>query len=52
MVNSMNNLVTTIGIDLGKLIGMTATGEIALRRRVSRDQLERTLVNPQPCRFA
>jgi transposase len=45
--------VTTIGIDLGKntihLIGMTLSGKIVLRRRVSRDQLERNVVNLQRC---
>jgi transposase len=55
MTQSMNGRVTTIGIDLGKntfhLIGMTETGGIVLRRRVSRDQLGRTLVNLQPCRI-
>jgi hypothetical protein len=38
-----DSTVTTIGIDLGKnrfhLIGMTNSGKIVLRRRVSRDQL-------------
>ena len=45
--------VATIGIDIGKntfhLIGMTHRGRIVLRRRVSRDQLERNLVNLPRC---
>jgi hypothetical protein len=42
--STLNDLVTTVGIDLGKsvfhIIGMTQSGRIMLRRKVSREQLE------------
>jgi transposase len=51
--STLNDRVTTVGIDLGKsvfhVIGMTQSGRIVLRRKVSREQLERQLVNLQPC---
>jgi transposase len=51
--NAANDGVTTIGIDLGKttfhLIGLSSRGKIVLRLKVSRGQLERQLVNLQPC---
>ena len=44
---------TTIGIDIGKntfhLIGFDDSGSIVLRRKLSRDQLERRLVNMPNC---
>jgi len=48
-----NTNVTTIGIDLGKntfhVVGLDATGAIALRKKRSRNQLEQSLANISPC---
>jgi transposase len=45
--------VATIGIDLGKnlfhVVGLDATGAIALRKKRSRNQLEQSLANISPC---
>jgi transposase len=45
--------IATIGIDLGKnvfhVVGLDATGEIALRKKRSRNQLEQSLANISPC---
>ena len=48
-----NTHVATIGIDLGKnifhVVGLDATGAIALRKKRSRNQLEQSLANISPC---
>jgi transposase len=48
-----NTHVATIGIDLGKnifhVVGLDATGAIALRKKRSRNQLEQSLANLSPC---
>src|SRR5215467_5896823 len=48
-----SNPVTTIGLDIGKntfhLIGLDKRGAIAMRIKVSRNQLVRRLVNLPPC---
>ena len=54
MTNSaVYDLVTTIGIDLGKnsfhLIGMDKHGKILWRQKLARGQLEERLVNRPPC---
>jgi transposase len=47
--------VTTLGIDIGKtvfhLVGLNATGQVILRRKVSRAQLFRVTADLQPCRI-
>ena len=51
-----NTHVATIGIDLGKnifhVVGLDATGAIALRKKRSRNQLEQSLANISPCEAA
>ena len=54
MTNStLHDLVTTIGIDLGKnsfhLIGMDKDGKILWRQKLARGQLEERLANRPPC---
>jgi transposase len=54
MTNStLHDLVTTIGIDLGKnsfhLIGMDKHGKILWRQKLARGQLEERLANRPPC---
>jgi transposase len=48
-----NNIVTTIGVDLGKnvfhLIGMNARGAVIFRERLSRAKLPRRLANMTSC---
>src|ERR1700749_2304167 len=48
-----NDIVTTIGVDLGKnvfhLIGMNARGAVIFRERLSRPKLPRRLVNITSC---
>ena len=45
--------ITTIGLDIGKntfhLIGLDKRGAIAMRIKISRNQLVRRLVNLPPC---
>ena len=45
--------IATIGIDIGKssfhIVGLDVRGEIVLRRRCTRKQLMRDLVNLPPC---
>jgi transposase len=46
--------VTTIGIDIGKntfhVVGLDSRGEIVLRQKFSRGQVEVRLANMPPCR--
>ena len=56
MTNStLHDLVTTIGIDLGKnsfhLIGMDKHGKMLWRQKLARGQLEERLANRPPCRI-
>jgi transposase len=48
-----SNPVATIGLDIGKntfhLVGLDSRGAIAMRIKVSRNQLIRWLVNLPPC---
>ena len=48
-----NDIVTTIGVDLGKnvfhLIGMNARGAVIFRERLSRAKLPRRLANMTSC---
>lgn len=48
-----NDIVTTIGIDLGKnvfhIVGMNACGAVVLRERLSRAKLPRRLANLTSC---
>jgi transposase len=53
MNESADRSIATIGVDIGKntfhLIGLTKRGEIVLRRKLSRSQIEAHLANIQPC---
>ena len=50
---AINDIVTTIGIDLGKnifhIVGMNARGAIVLKERLSRAKLARRLTNMTSC---
>ena len=50
---AINDIVTTIGIDLGKnifhIVGMNACGAIVLKERLSRAKLARRLTNMTSC---
>jgi transposase len=50
---AINDVVTTIGIDLGKnifhIVGMNARGAIVMRERLSRARLPRRLANVASC---
>jgi transposase len=50
---SINNIITTIGIDLGKntfhIVGMNARGAVVIRERLSRAKLPRRLTNMTSC---
>jgi transposase len=49
-----SDTVATIGLDIGKntyhLVGLEKRGAIAMRIKVSRNQLVRRLANLPPCR--
>ena len=50
---TINDIVTTIGVDLGKnvfhIVGMNARGAVVLRERLSRAKLPRRLTNMASC---
>src|ERR1700693_1308713 len=53
MSNQSNSTVATMGIDIGKnsyhVVGLDKRGEIVLRQKFSRGQVEARLANMPPC---
>ncbi len=53
VTTAINNIITTIGIDLGKntfhIVGMNARGAVVIRERLSRAKLPRRLTNMTSC---